>query len=106
MLVAMPLVISQMASNARADETFNAGHFLDKMNTAEQYNYISGLVEGLAYARFLKDKPDETGMKCIHDWLYKDAKGSWMQIKQAFERFRKYPPPVVVHVLIKKKCGE
>lgn len=45
-----------------------AGDILEKTSPDHQLGYINGVVEGLAYARFLRDRPNETGMRCIYDW--------------------------------------
>lgn len=84
----------------------NAGFILD-MPTKERFAYIGGVVEGLAYARFLRDRPDETGMKCVNDWYYEgDDVKTWKRIEQWFNRHRDKPVGPLIHVLIKKECGE
>ena len=66
---------------------------------------LSGLVEGLAYSRFLRDRPDETAMKCATNWFYADTAKRWRQIKTVFEKYQDKPPTVLVYTLMKKECG-
>lgn len=56
-------------AKTRASE-LNAGAVMNKMNADERFGYISGVIEGLAYSRWLRDKPDSTGMSCIYNWYY------------------------------------
>ena len=45
-----------------------ADEVLNKMNTDQRVGHITGIVTGLAYARWLIERPKETGRDCIHDW--------------------------------------
>lgn len=58
----------------------------------------------LAYSRYLRDKPDQSGMKCISAWYAKAD--SVDKIWQWFARHPDKPAGVLLHVLIKKECGE
>lgn len=94
------------AGTARAVE-INAGYVLNEMNNDQSVSYIYGVVEGLAYARFLRDRPDESGMHCIYDWLDGDADGqNWRKMRVWLERHPDKPVGVLMHVLIKQQCGE
>ena len=52
------LIVS--ANIAQASE-LNAGAVMSKMNADERFGYISGVVEGLAYSRWQRDKPNSAG---------------------------------------------
>ncbi|WP_306258407.1 hypothetical protein [Pararhizobium sp. IMCC21322] len=100
------ILLCIFGNTARAQEdVINAGFVLHKMAVAEQFAYVSGVVEGLAYARFLRDKPNEDGMKCIYDWYYADSDRQWARIETVFGAHLEKPVGVLLHVLIKKKCG-
>lgn len=95
------------AGNAALAQDVNAGAVMDKMNSDQRIGYVSGVVEGLAYARFVKDKPSEEGMKCIYDWYYKDNDKRWKEtLLPMFDRHRDKPVGVILHVLTKKECGD
>jgi hypothetical protein len=82
-----------------------AGDVLDKMPAEQQASYVAGVIEGLAYARFLRDKPDETGMQCIYDWYYGSGAEKWGEIEQWFRRHADKPVGPLVHVLTERECG-
>lgn len=82
------------------------GEILPNMETKEQYGYVAGVVEGLAYARYRQDRPDETGMRCIYDWFYEDGTDRWDEITGWFERHADKPAGPLLFVLIEKECGE
>lgn len=49
-------------------EALTAGEIAQNMSTDERLAYVAGVVEGLAYARWLADGKDATGQQCIWDW--------------------------------------
>ncbi|MCP4182466.1 MAG: hypothetical protein GY761_04010 [Hyphomicrobiales bacterium] len=81
----------------------NAGFVMNKMSADEQVSYVAGVVEGLAYSRYLRDKPDQSGMKCVYDWYA--GENVTRQVDQWFKRHPDKPVGVLLHVLIKKECG-
>lgn len=85
---------------------FDAGFVLDQMETDQQTFFLIGTVEGFAYQRFLKDKPDESGMSCIQNWLYGDTAKRWRQVQALFSKHREKPPAALIHALVKRECGE
>lgn len=85
---------------------FDAGFVMKELDPRQQYMLVQGLVQGLGYARFLRDRPDERGMVCIQQWLFKEEGTKRWKIVEAF--FRKHPdkpPAALVHALIKQECG-
>lgn len=86
-------------------EAITAGRILDDMSREESHGYIAGVVEGLAYARFLMDGKTEDGMICIYDWFY-EGDGTQTKIIQAFERFRDFPAGPILWTMSKQVCGD
>ena len=83
-----------------------AADVLNKMNQDEQNGYIAGIIEGLAYSRWLLDRPDETGMNCIYDWYYNGKIEKHRKINAWLERHLDKPVGTLLYVLTKTECGE
>lgn len=98
--------LAMTSASAASATNLNAGYVLDKMNNDQMVSYVSGVVEGLAYARFLKDRPSEDGMNCVYSWYDKLDKQGWTKMEAWFRRHEDKPVGVLLHVLIKKECGE
>lgn len=96
----MPALFGGGAHALTADDVLN------KMSSDQQHGYISGLVDGLAYARWLSNRPDKAGMQCIYGWYYNGREEKWALIQQWFERHLEKPVDALLYVLIKKECGE
>lgn len=94
------LVASNSAYALTADDVLN------KMNTDQQFSYVAGVIGGLAFSRFLRDKPDESGMNCIFNWYYENEKSQWLKIEAWLSRHLEKPVEPLIYVLIKKDCGE
>jgi len=106
-MFAVPFALSLgVSAHANADTPMTAGVVMEKMNSRERFFHISGIVDGFAYARFVKDNRREDGMKCIYDWFYGGSGSTALKIEDAFEKYREYPPSVIVWTLLKKQCGE
>ena len=101
--IIIPIVFG--AAGAAQAQQLNAGFVLNKMSSKESGAYISGIIEGLAYSRYLRDKPSETGMQCIYDWYY-GGNGQGKAIWPLLKRHEDKPVGVLLQVLIKKQCGE
>lgn len=95
----IPLMLCSQANALTADDVLN------KMDKKEQFSYLAGVVGGFAYSRFLRDKPDESGMKCIYDWYYADESKAWSRIETWFNRHPEKPVEPLLYVLVKKECG-
>lgn len=95
-----------MLGAARAQD-FTAGFAMDRMEPKERYAYVSGIIEGLAYARYVDDGRDPgKGMRCIYEWYYDNGDAPLVTIYDAFERFRTYLPGTVVAAVVETECGE
>ena len=85
--------------------SLNADAVLNKMTLEQRHSYVSGVIEGLAYSRWLKDKPSDVGMQCIYKWYYSGKTENLKKIYAWFERHPDKPVGALLYVLIKKECG-
>lgn len=84
----------------------SADDVLNKMEPGETTSYLAGVVEGLAFARWLKDRPDQTGSKCIYDWYYEtDTETRFNRVRAWLKRHPDKGVGALMYVLIKKECG-
>lgn len=104
-------ILSSMALFGAEDvsaQNINAGFVMEQMSVDQQVSYIAGVVEGLAYSRYLRDKPDQSSMNCVYTW-YANNTGTpdkWKSIDDWFERHPDQTVGVLLQVLIKRDCGE
>ena len=91
------------ASGDAAD--FTAGAVMTEMEQGDRLPFVAGIIEGLAYSRFMQDGRQTEGMGCIYDWFY-GTEGRIMQIYQAFESLPDHLPGAVVAAMVKRDCGE
>lgn len=66
-----------LPSYARTQTPLTAGVILKEMPARELAAYVTGIVEGLAYARFRTDslkagQKVQTGMDCIRNWYFSE----------------------------------
>lgn len=83
-----------------------ADDVLNKMTPEQGSSYLAGIVEGLAQARWQRDRPDETGFKCIYDWYYSDTETIHNRVTQWFGRHPDKAAGALMYVLVKQECGE
>lgn len=83
-----------------------AGDVMNKMNSDERGSYFAGVVEGLATARWLRDRPDAEGSNCVFNWYYEGGEETRRRIHAWLNRHPDKPVGPLFHVLIKRKCGE
>lgn len=84
-------------------EQLNAGAILNNMSAVERFTYLSGVIEGLAHARFVADG-GATGRACLHAWFY-DTPESRRKLEAAFARYpNEYAAPIIL-ALTKRQCG-
>ena len=111
-LIASSAVFALVTGSSFAEGTkMTAGTIMEEMNPADRFLFVSGMVEGFAYARFRSDSTkagskDEAGMACVLDAFYKDMKASMDRIEAAFVKYPEYYPSTLVAAIIKKECGE
>ena len=101
------ILIATMINGIHVKEAaaLTAKDVLNNMSSKEQTSYVAGVVDGLAQARWINDKPDQTGMQCINDWFYNGQKKKWNQIDAWFNKHLDKPANALLYVLIKKECG-
>jgi len=105
-LSAILLCSGVFASFGNAAQAITADDVLNKMNADQRFGYISGVIEGLAFARWAKDQPDSTGMNCIYDWYYQGGEERSNQVDTWLRKNLDKPVGALLYVLIKKNCGE
>lgn len=103
--VAIATVAALMASGTPAN-ALSADDVLNKMTSDQQTAYVAGVVGGLAYSRFLQDRPDTNGMACINNWYYGSGTAKWDLIETWFARHLDKQAEPLLYVLIKRECGE
>lgn len=75
----------------------------EKMSAGEYTAYVFGMVEGLAYARYIKDGKKPEGRSCIRGWL--KEKDTAQKIDAAFRRYPDSSPADIIGTLVAVKCG-
>ena len=98
-ILGMILSIAQQAQAQNLDADF----VLNKMTSDQQVSYVEGVIEGLAFSRWQRDKPDRAGIQCIYKWS--DSKDKWPKIEQWFARHPDKQVGPLLYILIKKECG-
>lgn len=91
--------------SAKGAQALTADDILNKMSSKEQTAFISGYVGGMAYTRWLKERPDKNGMNCIYHWFHGDNKKAWGQIDSLLVKNLDKSIEPLLYVLIKKECG-
>lgn len=101
------MLLAIMINGMQTDEALalTGEDILTKFDTDAQVQHIGGILAGLGYARFLKDRPNEDGLKCIEDWLEKDTVSRWKIAKQWLEHHKEKPVAVIVYAMVSKDCG-
>jgi hypothetical protein len=93
------------ASSEQA-HALTGGEVLNKLDTDQQVQHLSGVLAGLGYARFLRDRPDEDGYKCIEGWLGRKTTERWDIMKQWLEQHKEKPVAVILYTAVSKDCGQ
>lgn len=103
---AIMLVAAAFLSSGKEAAALTADYVQNEMPSDQRSGYLSGMVDGLAYARWLSDRPNETGMQCIYSWFYDGGIERQRQINEWFERHSDKPVDALLYVLMKRDCGE
>ena len=100
------LIVAMTCGALPADaKDMTAGSIITEMEPEARFPYLSGIVEGLAYARYKSDGNKTEGMACIYEWFYRGEKSA-NTIYGAFAKFKDHTPGAVMAALIKQRCGE
>lgn len=89
---------------ARATE-LNANAIMEKMPAEERASYIAGVVEGVAFGRYLAGGKKVEILNCIYDW-FAGKPSAYDTIYAAFGRYGDFTPGAIIWELSKKKCGD
>ena len=79
----------------------------ESMPPEERVAYVSGVVEGLAFGRWIENDRDQAGMDCILEWYYGDSELS--AYSTALDFFDQHPDQhigTLMYALIREECGE
>ena len=93
------------ASTMTVAAGYTAKDVMEELQAEQRVPYMQGIIEGLAYARYIRDGKKTEGMGCIYDWFYKKP-GTVDVIFAAFGQYPQYPPGSIVAALEKKVCGD
>ena len=101
------IILGMGLGNAQLSEAqaFTANEVLNKMKPTERGAYLAGIIDGMAQVRWVRDKPDNTGSRCIREWYYSDTGASTKRLSAWFGRHLDKPSGALVYVLVKKECG-
>lgn len=93
---------------SQSAQALTAEEVIKIMSVDERQAYISGIVGGLAFSRYLRDKPNVDGMNCVYDWHYRneDPEKKSNRIYEWLSRNPDKPVEALLHILKKKECGE
>ena len=102
------IIIGISLANANLNEAnaLTGGDVLEKLSKDERYSYISGVVEGLGYARFVTEKPSTKGSNCIHDWFFEGGVSRWKEIKIWLGHHKDKTAGTIIYAMVSKECGK
>lgn len=102
------IILSMGISSIQTDkaQALTGEEILTKLDTDGQYDYVSGVLQGLSYARFLKDRPDQTGAKCIATWLIRGRNRNWEIAEKWLKHHKEKPAGVIIYTMVSKECGK
>lgn len=107
---ALMLAASAASANDNGNTPMTAGVVVEKMESNEFFFYVSGIIEGLAYARFQRDTnaagtKTVSGMHCMQQW-YRGKPELFLTIDATFRKYADLAPVTVLAAMLKKECGE
>jgi hypothetical protein len=90
-------------SNAYAED-MTAGVVMEKMEPADRFTFMVGVIEGLANARYVQDGKDPKGRACIYNWFHADAKKAMGKLEEAMRRYPDAMPGQIAASLTGRAC--
>ncbi len=96
------IIVSAFLIISRSASALTGQDILDNMNSDQSHGYLFGSIEMAAFLSNVNGNTDRS--RCIINWYNND--GGVNQIIQALGRFKDREAQPVIHVLIKKACGE
>jgi hypothetical protein len=98
------IILPLMVPAAQAED-FTAGYVLREFDEKQMSAFLSGMVEGLAQARYEREGNDPAAAVCIYDWYYEGGEDTILEIYGAFAEHSRSAPAAVVSALANRKCG-
>lgn len=95
-------LLTAQGAMAQEGRQIDAEYIMSKLSPDEQTVYFSGVIEGLAYARYMEDGGSTDGMMCIYDWFAQDR--NLRMLRMGFEEWPESAPGVIVGVLVERAC--
>lgn len=83
-------------------QELTAGTVVTEMESGDRFPFVTGIVEGLAYARYQSDGKQTAGMQCLYEWGFNAD--NVVKIYDAFKAFPDYTPAAVVAAMAEKEC--
>ncbi|WP_297339184.1 hypothetical protein [Pseudophaeobacter sp.] len=106
-LSAIILASAAFLAGGKDAAALTAREVTENMSSDAQFAYISGVVDGLAFARWLAHDRDDTGMQCILDWFYRsDQRERFNARMDWFEQHPDQQVSTLMYALIREECGE
>ena len=78
----------------------------ESMSVEAQVAYVSGVVEGLAFGRWIENNRDQAGMDCILGWYYDRESRDPNQMWNFFDQHPDQHIGTLMYALIREECGE
>jgi hypothetical protein len=103
--ISAALAIFPMATPATAASEVTARAVMEKMDAGQRAPFIAGVVEGVAFARYMRDGKKVESLNCVYDW-FMDKPETLNVIYAAFGRYPDFTPGAIVWELAKKSCGD
>lgn len=91
-------------SNPASAERLDAGFVALEMEASDRFSFVSGIIEGLAFAATIKDQNEFVQANCIYGWFYEED-GTFDTIMAAFAKFQDRQPAMILNALIQRRCG-
>ncbi|MEM1151619.1 MAG: hypothetical protein AAGI03_13860, partial [Pseudomonadota bacterium] len=70
----------------------------------QRFAYLGGVIEGLAYARYLANNRDGAALSCLIDWFYEN-RANRSKLEEAFARYPDRAASEIIVVLTRRECG-
>ena len=80
----------------------------NNMSSDERFAYVGGVVEGLAFARWIADNRNTEGRDCILNWYFANDNET-ARFNRQMDLFDEHPDQhlsTLMYALIREECGE
>lgn len=86
-----------------SDGMVNAGYIMS-LTSEQRVLFLAGVIDGLAYARFVADGKKTDGMNCVYGWFASKDNRHLEVIHEAFKRRPDFLPSAIVSALVERAC--